>query len=337
MVRSLVDVATADYDRWYLLAHSLGSVVAFNGLMTHAHSIPNYLDERRWRRLRGRRKWVGHPRPGMHEEIEKNRLEIPPRPLWITDEEQVVYRERLFAKFRGLLTYGSPLDKFAGMWPAYVPINRDRGVFPQDAKWINIFDRTDPVAASLKAYRECGLPLVNFGYKASPWLLLGHLKYLDLHESLERRGKEPADCVVDWLLTDHFQHPLNQKGQLNKTVGWYQIGGLTSAGRVLSAYLQWAIVATALTFVGVWVLRSILTMSGVSFGFADSELSWVLGFLDVKKACENDCSGTLAKLLAAFPSSADAGELAIWGAVFTTVVGLIARLIREDDDDPRNW
>lgn len=33
MVPTMVDVAAAGYDRWYILAHSLGSVVAWNGLM----------------------------------------------------------------------------------------------------------------------------------------------------------------------------------------------------------------------------------------------------------------------------------------------------------------
>jgi hypothetical protein len=103
MVRALVDVATANYDRWYILAHSLGTVVAFNGLMTHAHSFPNYLDERRWRRLCRLPRWVGPPRPHKHERIEEEdpteaqvptKVEIPPRPLWIGDGATVVYRDK---------------------------------------------------------------------------------------------------------------------------------------------------------------------------------------------------------------------------------------------------
>src|SRR5262249_54001204 len=82
MVRAIVDVACSNYDRWYILAHSLGSVVAFNGLMTHAHSLPNYLDERRWRRLVRRTGWVGPPREKRHETIAitAESPEIPPRP-----------------------------------------------------------------------------------------------------------------------------------------------------------------------------------------------------------------------------------------------------------------
>jgi hypothetical protein len=36
------------YDRWYVLAHSLGSLVAFNGLMETAYAWPGYFDEKLW-------------------------------------------------------------------------------------------------------------------------------------------------------------------------------------------------------------------------------------------------------------------------------------------------
>jgi hypothetical protein len=344
MVRALVDVATADYDRWYVLAHSLGTVVAFNGLMTHAHSIPNYLDERRWRRLRLRPGWVGQPRSGMHETIEGGKFEIPPRPIWISDDQVVVYRERLYGKFRGLLTYGSPLDKFAGMWPAYVTINRDVQVFSQDTKWINIFDRTDPVAAALKAYHDVGLLPVNCGYKASIWLLLGHLKYLDLHDDATRKGKEPADCVVEWLLRERFVPPAADNAaatkdipQLYGSAGWYQAGDRTSLRRVLAAYLQWAVVLAVLTLLGVWVLRWLLHLSGWSFNSFDWPLSWLLGFLDVGSACGNDCTGVFKTMLAVRPTLAHALALAVCGAGFTAVIGILGCFVREDDDDPGNW
>ena len=44
-------MALGSYCRWYILAHSLGSVAAWNGLMETEHCLPNYLDEARWRRL----------------------------------------------------------------------------------------------------------------------------------------------------------------------------------------------------------------------------------------------------------------------------------------------
>lgn len=56
MICAIADVAgnahTAGnrYPRWYILAHSQGTVVAFNGLMETAYAWPGYLDERRWKR-----------------------------------------------------------------------------------------------------------------------------------------------------------------------------------------------------------------------------------------------------------------------------------------------
>ncbi len=51
MIRALADMALAPYDRWYVLAHSLGSLVAFNGLMETAYTWPGYLDEEQWNML----------------------------------------------------------------------------------------------------------------------------------------------------------------------------------------------------------------------------------------------------------------------------------------------
>jgi hypothetical protein len=342
MVRALVDVATADYDRWYVLAHSLGTVVAFNGLMIHAHSIPNYLDERRWHRLRRRADWIGPPRERKNESID-NKIEIPPRPLWISDPDVVVYRDKLFSKFRGFFTYGSPLDKFAGMWPAYVPINPADAVFPPRAQWINIFDRTDPVAASLQAYNNAEIRPANYGYKASPALLVSHLKYLDLHRSPGRIGKEPADLVVDWLLLDRFEPPRvlakdSNSGEplLDGSSGWYHAGSWTARLRVISAYFQWFDIAVLLTYLGVWVLRYMLYLGSIRLEFKDSRFWWLLGFFDLSSVCKTGCNGMLGTLWQVFPSLFDAIGLALVGAACTIATGAIGWLSRKDDNDPRH-
>jgi hypothetical protein len=51
MIRAIADAATNKYHRWYVLAHSQGTVVAFNGLMETAYAWPGYLDEARWATL----------------------------------------------------------------------------------------------------------------------------------------------------------------------------------------------------------------------------------------------------------------------------------------------
>ena len=49
MVRTMIDVASANHASWFILAHSMGSVIAFNGLMEPEETLPNYLDETRWK------------------------------------------------------------------------------------------------------------------------------------------------------------------------------------------------------------------------------------------------------------------------------------------------
>jgi hypothetical protein len=51
MIRAMIDVAAAEYDRWYILAHSLGTIVAWNGLMEIEEVLPNYLSRDQWTRL----------------------------------------------------------------------------------------------------------------------------------------------------------------------------------------------------------------------------------------------------------------------------------------------
>jgi len=51
----------------------------------------------------------------------------PPFPSW-RDKEYVLDRRELFKNLRGLLTHGSPLSKFAALWPAIVPLNDERYV-----------------------------------------------------------------------------------------------------------------------------------------------------------------------------------------------------------------
>jgi hypothetical protein len=329
MVRALVDMADAEYDRWYILAHSLGSVVAFNGLMTHARSLPNYLDERRWRRLSRRSGWVGPPRRGNNEMIYPDKPEIPPRPLWISDD-RVVYRDQLFAKLHGFLTYGSPLDKFAGMWPAYVPINRDEEVFAKGIKWINIFDRTDPVAAALKAYAGLRLSPLNFGFKASSGLLLGHLKYFRLNKGRRQHGRQLTDRVVDWLLLDQFNE------EIDRHAGWYEATSWTAFWRTISAYAQWAVVMVVLAFVGVWILRWLFHYLGWSPTFNSWPLWLTLGFLDWSAACgSGHCTGTLATVWALLPWSPKFLELILCSAIVTFFIGLFryAFVFRQDEGD----
>lgn len=180
MIRKLVDVALQDYDRWYVVAHSLGTVVAYNGLSEIGLALPNYLDEARWQRcveagLAGR---------APADEAADSRMR-PERPGWL-DPRDKLRREALFAGLHGFLTYGSPLDKFATMWPWIVGRNPEPAFRPGFA-WVNVWDETDPVGARLDCFGDppataaSGLQFPapsNRRYSAHAAILLSHVKYM---------------------------------------------------------------------------------------------------------------------------------------------------------------
>ncbi len=259
MIRTLADVALQRYDRWYVFAHSLGSVVAHNGLMESAHALPNYLDEQRWSELVNAG-LAGAARPYPAPPADPPRPPdvvgavgdmTPARPLWL-DDRDVVYRERLFGTFRGLLTYGSPLDKFATIWPARVPINEEEPAFQPGTEWINVYDPTDPVGASLDAYAATPLSggLVhiapdNYGYRAHWALLYSHLCYLRVNK---KRTNELSDHLVTWLVGGQAFSSFVDKA----AAPWFPPSSPAERRRTWAARLMWLLVYLVLTLVGMF-------------------------------------------------------------------------------------
>jgi hypothetical protein len=256
MIRTLADVALADYERWYVFAHSLGSVVAFNGLQENAHAIPNYLSEEQYRDLVKGVKGKGTPLAGRKRDCDETgptKRMLPARPLWLNDDE-VVYRDRLLSKFRGLLTYGSPLDKFAAIWPARVPINKkDEGLAVHNGEkteWINVYDPTDPVGAHLDAFArpkdaksETLLEPTNFAYAAHPVLLLSHLHYLD---GKTGRTDRLADRLMQWVLGGNAFVP----GAIESKSPWLEVSSWRRRRRSILAFAMWIFAYLFLTFLG---------------------------------------------------------------------------------------
>jgi hypothetical protein len=265
MVRAIADVACQGYDRWYILAHSLGTVVAFNGLMETSHAWPGYLDEARWECLK-LHQLAGPAAPGTQE---FNGRTMPPRPLWLNGNE-IAYRGRIFSGFRGFLTYGSPLEKFAAIWPKLVPLGLER-VFREDLVWINLFDPMDPVSGRLEAYARhpqecCPLP-IDVGYSASWMLLLAHLKYLS-----PRAGElDAAQATSYWLLTNSaqpFHDALSQGKQ-----GWFMPDGATNLFRRLVAFVSWIVAGGILAVAAdLWAFLVIPPLLKISFL---SEYTWM--------------------------------------------------------------
>ena len=75
-------------------------------------------------------------------------------PAWL-EPDACIKREALLERLAGLVTYGSPLDKFAMLWPAVIPNIRDQQALARGT-WLNFYDTTDPVAGHLDAFSKVG-------------------------------------------------------------------------------------------------------------------------------------------------------------------------------------
>jgi hypothetical protein len=200
MIRTIMDAARADYSRWYILAHSLGSLVAFNGLMETGYRWPGYFNEWPWfliRHLENPDTLVGQVSqdwvvPDPHDMS-------PSRPVW-AESNEIAYRSHIFRNFHGLLTFGSPLEKFATIWPWRVGISSEPAFRP-GTRWFNIYDPIDPVSGVLRSFsggpQSCCPEPENIGYAAGSILLVNHLKCL----ARPKDGHGLVDSLADWLVT----------------------------------------------------------------------------------------------------------------------------------------
>jgi hypothetical protein len=208
MIEAVAEVAASRYDRWYVFAHSQGTVVAFNGLMTDGDIMANYLDDAALDRLGDG--VVRDLPPDEAAELAADGRLVPPVPPGRLHRPRTIDRRALFGEFRGLLTYGSPLDKFAGIWPPTVAMAKDAAVFPPGARWLNVWDPTDPVSANLDAFDpHCVLSAgqdktgclkpENHPVAGGPVLLASHLGYL----AGGTGSPKPLTALLgNWLLDD---------------------------------------------------------------------------------------------------------------------------------------
>jgi hypothetical protein len=190
MVNAVLGMALADYDRWYVWAHSLGSAVAWDGLNQAPHALANYLpkDAKEACLKAGVLREIGSG----EEAFDPASGVQPARPHWIAADE-TVDRRRLFEKLAGLCTYGSPIDKFAFLWPRIIAQYKNAEGLDGDFEWVNVYDPTDPVAGAIDSFQtaEDGRAMLadgskagarlwpaNYAYRACPLLLVSHIRYL---------------------------------------------------------------------------------------------------------------------------------------------------------------
>ena len=205
MVTEMVAMASRKLDGWYVVSHSLGTVVAYNGLTEIGHTLPNYLPKAQWTALPLRMKVD----PGAMKRDNFAAM-MPARPDWL-QPKHALNRPMLFARLRGFLTYGSPLDKFAALWPRIVATGTDRvssdNPFPDDCRWINLAAPNDPVAGKLdsfgtKSVLKNVLPkLENYHTPLGLKFVLAHILYFTGAERFVRGvAIDQKRAVVGWLI-----------------------------------------------------------------------------------------------------------------------------------------
>lgn len=242
MVRALIRTAQegecGQCDGYYIMAHSLGTVVAYNALMTPGQELAHCLTEEEWNNLPAVFKKKMAPYP--------DNFEMPARPPWLAPEDGID-RERLFRNMRGLVTMGSPLNKFAALWPAIVPVNTEsigRTVPQAKIPWINLSDKQDIVAGQKLCF-VCGpdavgtltdFELTDIAWADQKTMFSAHTRYWKVQEGKQRF----IDLLIPWLEGRGITKPVNNLNpKLALAIYWCGILALGLFGALVLSYLIW--------------------------------------------------------------------------------------------------
>lgn len=254
-------------DEYYVFAHSLGTVIAFNALMELGITLPNYFNEEEWAALPTALKTqAGYDAPDPQK---------PRRPYWL-GKRDAIDRAALFAGLKGLLTMGSPLNKFAAMWPAIVPVNRE--ALAEPVPWVNVADRQDIVAGShISLFRSCddrapaatpgGAPDDIAGLRLRNVTWADRLSLFTAHTSYWRADftpSNPLDRIKGRLTGRHPQR------LMNRLIPWLETGegkrfeppdDRLPAWLATGLYVGWlAVLGLALAFIPAFLLRWMETL-----------------------------------------------------------------------------
>lgn len=322
MVAQMVAMGTHHYAHWGVAAHSLGSVLAYNGLTETGHALPNYLTAKSWAELPGYYKDDPTQR---RRKPEKMHRMMPARPTWLADED-CISRRKIFAGLRCFFTYGSPLDKFAAIWPRIVATPDDqaplpapggtaetdhkpRRAFPPECRWINLYSDNDPVAGKLDAYQAEGLDeilpdLKNVGTRWDFHVGISHLRYLLSRERADSEAKRVVQrrAIANWLIDGEGSGDI--PGHAETGTFWFATAQFLGAGALLLLLtgMVAAFAGGVLTWLGIespvptdrwngWlpVLAIIsglalgaLTLAGLSRWRREAALNWDLARSDTK-------------------------------------------------------
>lgn len=241
-------------DEYYLFAHSLGTVIAFNALMELGITLPNHFSEEEWAAL--------PPEFKTQAAYDAPSPQKPRRPYWL-GKRDAIDRGALFAGLKGFLTMGSPLNKFAAMWPAIVPVNREALANP--VPWINVADRQDIVAGNrISLFQSCDnrAPDDIAGLRLRNVIWADRLSLFTAHTSYWKADFTPSHPLgrVQGQLTGRHRQRL-----MNRLVPWLETGDgrrfEPPDDRMTAWFAAWvycaslAIIALVLSFIPAFLLR----------------------------------------------------------------------------------
>ena len=176
-----------DNDELILVTHSLGTVVTFNALMEPGDRILGQYVTDRELREKLIHLWKGNGSPK---------------------------REKVLDKLKAWFTLGSPLDKFAAIWPRTIPINVDESDPPvaiagqpqtaihyqRQIPWINVHDILDIIGAKLNnfaALQDKGFHLKNHPLVDRWTFLTAHTSYW--HHMVNE--KRLIDSILEYIIS----------------------------------------------------------------------------------------------------------------------------------------
>jgi hypothetical protein len=254
MIRALVATAAQMYatrkteklDGYYIIAHSLGTVVAFNGLMETGLALPNYLS---------REEWAGLPTK-LKQRTSKTapKVQMPTRRPWLMPRD-AIHRGRLFDGLQGFVTLGSPRDKGAARWPCIVRTNAQGMSRKELIPWINVADLQDIVGSSIDLFKRCppangisGLRKTEVGW-ADRWTLASaHTTYW----KAKKRAHQPdrlVERLVPWLEGGAFERPADRMWPwLATAIYWVSLVILPAAILLGFVSLAWLVRVQYLPF-----------------------------------------------------------------------------------------
>ena len=257
MVRAMIQMAKAcqnsGLDRYYIVAHSLGTIVAYNALMDAEDILPNYLTYEEWTDPA-----LKPFKTKVSPDIACTLPQEPRRPPWLPLGEGLS-RSLLFEHLEGVLTVGSPLNKFAALWPAIVPINK----FPigsstnRTIPWLNVADCQDIVGGSLTAFEKGippypsasgGLQLKHLHWASAIWPFTAHTSYWEPGKSTDRL----VHRMIDWFEGGQVNvAEFSPESQINRNrmMRWIWVG--------ISAFICLLVAAGMIAILHFWSVRPI--------------------------------------------------------------------------------